>query len=168
MATPSFGVSRTFDVALERLWWAVTDAGELARWVLPPGARLLASRMELSVGGAFAFGVETPEGLELWGACGFLRLEPPGLLGFVHHFTDRDGRPARNPLDRAWPQRLRGECRCAVQGGGVTLTINLAPLDAAENEAAAFRRAFAMLSREFEGALDRLGARLRFSPTEPS
>lgn len=160
MTTPSFGVSRTFDTTLERLWTAFTDAGDLAAWCPPDGARLLHSDMVLAVGGRHRFCLDMPKRGPVRGVWDLRRVEPPTLLTFVQSFVDEDEAPVRNPFDLEWPTSLRVEIRFALQGGGATVTINLAPVEPAESEIAAFRKSFAALSRCWESALDILDAHL--------
>jgi uncharacterized protein YndB with AHSA1/START domain len=158
--TPSFGVSRTFDTSLERLWAAFTVEDELAAWYMPPDSQVLLSRMELSGGGTYRYGLETPDGVTLWGQWDIHRVEPPELLTFVQYATDARGDLAPSPNGPDWPRKLRSEVRCALQGGGATVTINLSPLDPTESEVKAFRAAFAALSQGWERALDALDVRL--------
>lgn len=159
MVVPSFGVSRTFETTLERLWAAFTDFRELSEWALPPGSRLLLADMDLSPGGAFQFGFTLPEGKSLWGGWAFDRIEPPSRLTLVHDMAGGDG-PTANAVFPGWPARLRVDLRIAVQGEGTTVTVNLAPLDALGSEAHAFRASFAALSAGWERALNRLDRHL--------
>lgn len=163
MATPSFGVSRTYDTTLERLWAAFTDGAELAAWCTPPGARVLLSEMDLSVGGSYRYGLRLPDDAKMWGRWDIRRVEAPSLLAFVQYFTNGEGVASGNPHDPDWPRWLRSEFRFAMQGGGATVTINLAPHDATAAEAAAFRRGFAATSQGWERVLDALDARLAAS-----
>lgn len=160
MVTPSFGVSRTFDTSVELLWAAFTDGAELPHWCLPQGARVLLSQMNLSAGGAYRYGLKTPDGDTIWGQWDIRRVEPPSLLTFVQHFTDEAETLARNPLDPDWPRWLKSEIRFAAQFGGATVTINLAPQDATQAEISAFRKSIAGMSQGWERALDALDARL--------
>lgn len=161
MAVPSFGVSRTFDTALERLWVAFTDARQIAQWAPPPDWSVVRNDMKLSVGGTYRFGLRAPDDRTFWAAWEIRRVEPPSLVTFVHAFTDEQGTLGSNPLAPGWPQKLRGEIRCALQGGGATVTVNLAPLDASGSESSAFRAAFSAMSQGWERALDRLEAYLQ-------
>jgi uncharacterized protein YndB with AHSA1/START domain len=156
MLIPSFGVSRTFDTTLERLWRAFTDGAELASWASPADAKALRSEVNLAIDGTCRFDVRTAQGVAVRCAWRVTRLEPPALVAFHHQFTDEGGRPVPNPLDQDWPPRLKGEIRCALQGGGATATINLAPLEPTEAQAAAFRLSFSAMSEGWERALDRL------------
>lgn len=168
MVTPSFGVSRTFDTTLERLWMAFTRGDEMPLWCAPAGSEILRSEMALAVGDGYRFGLALPDGTTIWGAWDIRRVEPPSLLTFVQMFTDDAGRVSRNPLSEDWPLYLRAEFRFALQGGGATVTINLSPLEPTEIEVKAFRAAFAALSKGWERALDALDARLKLFPTGPS
>lgn len=161
MVTPSFGVSRTFDTTLERLWIAFTDEDELEAWYMPPDCQVLLSRMELSVGGAYRYGLETPDGAAIRGQWDIRRVERPSLLTFVQYFTDEAGAVTRDPHDPDWPCWLRSEFRFAIQGGGTTVTINLAPENAEAREIAAFRKGFLGLSHGWERTLDALEAWLK-------
>jgi uncharacterized protein YndB with AHSA1/START domain len=160
VVTPSFGVSRTFDTTVERLWTAFTDEDELEAWYLPPDSQVLLSQMKLSRGGTYRYGVETPDGFAIWGQWDIRRVEPPSLLTFVQFFSDKAGAVARDPHDPEWPRLLSSEFRFATQFGGATVTINLSPLDASETEIAAFRMGLLGMSQGWERALDALAARL--------
>lgn len=168
MVTPSFGVSRTFDTSLERLWTAFTDEDELEAWYMPPDCQVLLSRMNLSVGGTYRYGLETPDGLAMWGRWDIRRVERPNLLTFVQYFTDETGVLTRDPHDPDWPRWLRSEFRFALQGGGSTVTVNLAPENPEDAEIASFRKGFAGMSQGWERALNALDERLKASPTGPS
>lgn len=160
MVTPSFGVSRTFDTNLERLWAAFTEEDDLEAWYMPPDCQVLLSRMKLDAGGMYRYGFETPDGLSVWGRWDIRRVEPRSLMTFAQYFTSDAGALARNPHDPAWPRWLKTEFRFALQGGGATVTINLAPENADAPEIAAFRKGFLGLSQGWERALDALSARL--------
>jgi uncharacterized protein YndB with AHSA1/START domain len=163
VVTPSFGVSRTFDTTLERLWAAFTDSDELSAWYMPPDARVLLSRMELSLGGAYRYGLSMQDGAQIWGRWDIRRVETPSLLTFVQCFTDESGRLTRNPHDGNWPRWVKSEFRFALQGGGATVTVNLAPESATDAEIASFRKGFAGLSQGWERVLDALESRLTVS-----
>jgi uncharacterized protein YndB with AHSA1/START domain len=160
MLAPSFGVSRTFDTTLERLWKAFTDGEEMAAWALPPGATVLRNSLNLSVGGLYRFGVALQDGAQVWGAWDIRRIEPPSLLKFTFGLAGDEGGAARNPLDPNCPAKFQAEFRLAPQYGGTTVTINFAPVEATEAQAIAFRQTFGALSQGWERALARLDARL--------
>lgn len=160
MVAPSFGVSRTFDTALERLWSAFTDADELAAWGPPPGWTLERSSGVLSVGGAYRAEMRAPDGRQVWLDCELRRLDAPALVTFVLLWTGPEGESMPYPFGPNGPLRLRVEIRCARQGGGATATVNISPVEPDEREAAAFRGSFAALSLGWERALDRLERRL--------
>jgi hypothetical protein len=96
----------------------------------------------------------------MWGRWDIRRVETPSHLTFVQYFTDETGALARNPHDPDWPRWLKSEFRFALQGGGTTVTINLAPENAEANEIAAFRAGFAGLSQGWERILNALDSRL--------
>jgi uncharacterized protein YndB with AHSA1/START domain len=157
---PSFGVSRTFETTVAVLWRAMTDAEALARWYMPPEARVLASEMNLQPGGAYRYGLAFPDGAQMWGQWRIERVDPAECLRFVQHFSDAEGGVTRNPHDPEWPRLIRAVIRTARQGDGATVTVNWTPEEASEAECAAFRAGMSAMSTGWELTLDRLDAYL--------
>lgn len=69
MDAPLYAVEREFDVPVERLWRAWTDAAELEQWYHPVDLFLVPGSVvsQPVVGGAWAVGVDVPQyGFVAW------------------------------------------------------------------------------------------------------
>ena len=100
--TGRFGLELTRFLAAprERVFRALTQPDELARWWGPRGFTTPEIRLDLRVGGAYRFGMQPPDG-DLFHLSGeFLEVEPPLRLAYTFRWDEPD------PDDRETVVRL--------------------------------------------------------------
>jgi uncharacterized protein YndB with AHSA1/START domain len=98
----------------ERIFAALTDPDELARWWGPSGFRTPEVELDLRVGGGYRFGMQPPDGPLFHLAGEFLEVEPPSRLGYTFRWEEPD------PDDRETVVRLSLE---AVTGDATRLSL---------------------------------------------
>lgn len=86
-----FVVSRTFDVPREKLWASFTDAERLKMWWGPKGAKILSSTLDLRPSGTYHYGMQMPDGQQVWGRQVFRVIEPLQRIEFINSFPDEHG-----------------------------------------------------------------------------
>jgi len=93
----SFVISRVFDAPRELLWKCFTDPERMKHWCGPKGFTVIASKMDLHVGGTYHYGMKTPNGDAMWGKFVYREIVPNDRLVFVNSFSDENGGVTRHP-----------------------------------------------------------------------
>lgn len=78
------------DSPRERIFSALTDSGELARWWGPEGYTMAEIDLELRVGGGYLFTMQPPGGDRFHLAGEFLEIEPPRRLVYTFRYEEPD------------------------------------------------------------------------------
>jgi uncharacterized protein YndB with AHSA1/START domain len=103
-------VTRTFDVAQERVWRAWSDPNEVTRWWGPQGFTSPMCRMEFREGGTTLASMRSEQGWELFNTWTYRSIEPMARIEFVQGFADKDGNqvsPAELGLPPGIPEEVR-------------------------------------------------------------
>ena len=93
-------LTRTLDASRERVFTALTDPAELARWWGPAGFTTPEVDLALHVGGAYRLGMQPPDGALFHLAGEFLEIDPPTRLSYTFRWEEPD------PDDRETVVRL--------------------------------------------------------------
>jgi uncharacterized protein YndB with AHSA1/START domain len=155
-----FVISRTFDAPRDLVWKAFTEPERMQQWWGPKGCKVVASRMDLRPGGIYHYGMQMPDGHEMWGKFVYREIVPPERLVFVNSFADKDGNITRHPLSPTWPLELLSIFTFAEHEGKTTLTIRWSPLNASEVERKTFAEGHGSMQQGWTGTLDQLAAYL--------
>lgn len=146
-----FSISREFDAPRDLVWEANTRAEHLLRWIGPPGAEALASRMDFRVGGRHHYGYRLPHGGEIWGLQTYEAIEPMDRIVVLQSFADPQGHVIANPMAPTWPRRMRSTTTFTDLGGRTRVTISWQPFEASDAENATFDAAREGMSQGFGG-----------------
>ncbi len=71
-------ISRVFDAPRDLVWKAFTEPERMKEWWGPKGFTVIASKMDLRVGGGYHYGMKAPDGAAMWGKFVFREITPPG------------------------------------------------------------------------------------------
>jgi uncharacterized protein YndB with AHSA1/START domain len=116
----------------ERIFQALTEPAELARWWGPHGFTIPEIELDLSVGGGYRFTMRPPEGDPFHLSGEFLEIDPPHRLAYTFRWEEPDPddretvvRIGLNPVDGATEVALSQvefatEARLALHRGGWT------------------------------------------------
>ncbi len=95
-----------FDAPRDLLWTCFTDPERMKHWWGPKGFTVIASKMDLRVGGTYHYGMKTPDGKTMWGKFVYREIIPPERLVFVNSFSDESRRLTRHPMAPTWPLQM--------------------------------------------------------------
>ena len=84
-------ITRVFDAPRERVWGAWTEPEQVMRWWGPEGFTSPASRIDLRVGGAYLFCMQSPEGQDLWSTGTYREIVPLERIVCTDSFADEKG-----------------------------------------------------------------------------
>jgi len=160
---PEFVITRNFDAPRTRVWQAWTEVEQLKHWWGPKGFALRSCSMDLRPGGLFHYGMQTPNGQDIWGRWILGEIVAPERLTFVVSFSDERGGVTRNPWASDWPLETLSTLTLAEQAGRTVLTLTGVPVNATDDERRAFEAGFASMRQGWTGTLDQLEAHLKMA-----
>lgn len=76
------------DAPRDRVFRALTEPAELARWWGPRGFRTLVTELDLSVGGGYRFAMQPPDGALFHLSGEFLEIDPPRRLVYAFRWEE--------------------------------------------------------------------------------
>ena len=155
-----FVITRVFDAPRDLVWKVWTDVDHLKHWWGPKGFKMLFCTLDLRPGGIFHYGMQAPNGAEMWGKWTFREIVPPQRLTIVISFSDKAGGMTRHPFVPDWPQEMLGTTTFEEQGAKTLLTTRTIALNPTETERKAFETGFDGMKQGFKGTWDQLEAYL--------
>jgi uncharacterized protein YndB with AHSA1/START domain len=156
-----FVISRVLDAPRERVWTALTDLEHMRQWWAPPTFTLIASTMDLRVGGVFHCGMKSFEGYKMWAKFIYREILPPERLVFVNSFSNEAGGVTRHPIVPTWPLETLTTLTLEEEPGGKTkLSVRWSPHNATDVERKTFEAAHVGMKATWGGTFDRLAAHL--------
>jgi uncharacterized protein YndB with AHSA1/START domain len=102
-------IYRVFNLPVNKVWKALTDAEQFKKWWGPKGFTCPSSKMEASVGGKYLSCMVSPEGKEYWSTGVVKELVPEKKLVVTDSFSDEKGnvKPASYyGMKGDWPKEL--------------------------------------------------------------
>jgi uncharacterized protein YndB with AHSA1/START domain len=159
-AAPEFVITRLIDAPRALVWQAFTEAAHLQHWWGPKGFKMVSCKLDLRPGGVFHYGMQAPDGSEMWGKWVFREIVAPERLAFVISFSDKAGGQIRHPYTPGWPLEMLGTTVFAEQDGKTLLTTRTIAFNATEAERRIFAAGFASMEQGFTGTFDQLDAYL--------
>ena len=102
-------INRVFDMPIDKVWLAWTDAEYFKKWWGPKGFTCSSSTMEAKVGGKYLNCMKSPDGKEFWSTGVVKELIPEKKLVVTDNFSDEKGniKPASEyGMPGKWPEEL--------------------------------------------------------------
>ena len=156
-----FVISRVFDAPREVVWECFTKPERMKEWWGPKGSVIVASKMDLRVGGTYHGAMRDPGGRVMWAKFVYREIVAPELLVWVHSFSDEAGGLTRHPMSPTWPLKLLTTVTLAQAPENKTaLTLRWSPLEATEEERKTFDAAHDGMRGGWGGSFDQLDAYL--------
>lgn len=157
VTSPDFVISRVFDAPRDLVWRAFTDPEYMKQWWGPKGFTVIASRMDLRVGGIYHYGMKAPDGSPIWGKFVFREIIAPERMVFINSFSDEAGGTTRHPMHTKWPLEILSSFTFEDQGAGKTkVTVRSSAYNATDEERRTFDTNHDSLRQGWGGTLDRL------------
>jgi uncharacterized protein YndB with AHSA1/START domain len=152
-----FSISRIFKAPRSLVYQAHTEPSHLARWLSPEGFKNIHTAMDFKVGGTYHYGLEGPDGLQMWGKQVYREIVPNEKLVFIQSFSDKAGGLTRHPMAATWPLQMLATTTFEDAGPGMTkLTITWQPYESDEAGNATFDGARAGMEQGFGGTFVKL------------
>jgi uncharacterized protein YndB with AHSA1/START domain len=160
-AKSDFIITRVFDAPRDLVWRCFAEPERMKEWFGPKGSTIVESTMDFRVGGTYHGALRAGDGPVMWAKFVYRDIVAPERLVWVHSFSDAAGGLTRHPLNPAWPLQLLTTVTFEDLGGGKTkVTLRWSPLDATEEEQAAFDAARDGARAGWSGSFERLDAYL--------
>jgi uncharacterized protein YndB with AHSA1/START domain len=157
-----FVITRVFDAPRETVWRCFTEPERMKEWFGPKGSTVVASNMDLRVGGTYHGALRAGDGPVMWAKFVYREVAPLERLVWEHSFSDEGGGLTRHPLSPTWPLKLLTTVTFEDAGAGKTkLTLRWSPLDASEEEQKTFDAAHDGMRTGWGGSFEQLDAYLR-------
>jgi len=115
-------VTRVIDAPRRLVFKAWTRPEQVARWWGPQGFTTVFCKMDIRVGGAFRFGMRSPQGTEHWKRGVYREIVEPERLVFTFAWEDAEGNPGHETLVTV---------SFAEHGARTKLTLHQAPFETA-------------------------------------
>ena len=155
-----FMLSRHLKAPIDLVYRAWTEADRLDKWFGVRGFTTFSSAIDVRPGGAYRYGVRSPEGFEMWVRWLYLEVEPPRRLLVDVSFTDADGGVTRHPMAPDWPLHVLTEIRLDPMGASTILTMRSVPIDATPTERAGYDKSNEGRRQGWGGLMEQLDAYL--------
>lgn len=158
-----FVISRVFDAPRDLLWKCFTEPERMKQWWGPKGFKVIASDMDLRVGGTYHYGMKAPDGSTMWGLFAYREIVPQERLVLVDCFSDEKRGVTRHPMAPVWPlQMLSTFIFEDVPGGETRFTVRWSPYEATPEEQAMFEsdQSRVSMTNGWSGTMDQLEAYL--------
>jgi len=168
-ASKDFVMSRVFDVPRDLLWKCFTDPERMKHWWGPKGFTVIASKMDLRVGGTYHYGMKAPDGSLMWGLFTYREIVPQEKLVFVNSFSDEKGGVTRHPAAPTWPLLMLSTFTFEDAAHGKTkFTVRWQTLDATLEEQATFDsdQSRVSMTNGWSGTMEQLEAYLAKTKSE--
>src|SRR5262245_32963720 len=100
-----FAISRVLDAPRDLVWKCLTNPERMKQWWGPKGFTVIASKMDLRVGGTYHYCLKAPDGTPMWGKFVFREIVRPNAWTSSARFPMRKAAPPVIPVTR--PGRWR-------------------------------------------------------------
>ena len=91
-------VTRLIDAPRRLVFKTWTQPEHIARWWGPQGFTTILCQMDVRVGGAYRFGMRSPQGTEYWKRGVYREIAEPDRIVFTFAWEDADGNPGHELL----------------------------------------------------------------------
>lgn len=160
-STAPFIITRTFQAPRALLWQVQTEATHLQHWLSPEGFHTIHADMDFRVGGRYHYGIEGPQGMQMWGPQQFLEIVPEQKIVHLQSFSDKDGGLGRHPMAPTWPAYMHVTATYADGTDGRTMyTLTWQPHESDEVGITTFDAAREGMQAGFGGTFAKLEAYL--------
>ena len=157
----SFVISRTFDAPRDLVWRAWTEPDRMAKWFGPKGVTIMHSKNDLRPEGVYHYGMQTPDGKQIWGKWIYREILKPKRLVFVTSFSDPKGGITRHPMAPEWPLEMLSTITFDENDGRTTVTVQWAPINASAAERKVFADSHASMNGGWSGTFEQLESYLK-------
>jgi len=160
----AFTLTRVLNAPRELVWKVYTQEEHLAKWFGPKGLKMISTKLDFRPGGIFHYGMQTPDGHEMWGKFIYREIIAPERLVFIVSFSDKNGGTTRHPMAPNWPlETLSDTTFEEVEGAPAKtkLTLNWSAINATPEECRIFDDSHASMNQGHNGTFEQLDEYLK-------
>lgn len=156
-----FSISRIFNAPCELLFKVNTEVEHLQNWMSPEGFKTIHAAMDFRVGGTYHYGLEGPNGMQMWGKQVFRDIIPDERLTLIQSFSDENGGLARHPMSATWPLEMLAVTTFEkIEDATTKVTITWQPWNSDQEGNATFDAARSGMEQGFGGTFAKLDSYL--------
>lgn len=156
-----FVLSRVLDAPRDLVWGCFTDPERMKHWWGPKGFTVIASKIDLRVGGTYHYGLKAPNGTAMWGKFTYREIVPPERMVFINSFSDEKGGVTRHPGSPTWPLEMLSTFTFEEMPDGKTkFTVRWTTHNANAEEQKTFDSSRDSMTQGWNGTMDQLEAYL--------
>lgn len=155
-ASKTFIFIHTFDAPRDVVWKAWTDIDERKQWWKPMGTPIEVKAYDLKPGGVMHYGMDTPNGDKWWGRFAYREVEAPSRMVYVNSFSDENGGVTRSSFNAHWPLEILTAVTFTESGDKTTVKLEGIPLNATNEECAAFEGGIGTMQKAFGNTFGQL------------
>lgn len=156
-----FVISRVLDAPRDLVWKCFTEPERMKQWWGPKEFTVIASKMDLHVGGTYHYGMKAPDGTPMWGKFVFREIVPPERLNFISSFSDEKGGTTRHRGHMSWPLEMHSIFTFEEMPGGKTkFTVRWTTHNATDGEQKTFEAGRDSMRMGWTGTMEQLEAYL--------
>lgn len=156
-----FKIARVFAAPLDKVWAAWTDAEKLGKWFGPKGVKIFHSKLDLTPGGFYHYGLENPDGSRYWGRWIFKEINPKSSLVFIVSFSNEKMEITRHPMAPTWPLEFHSAILFRAQGAKTEVEVQWKAHNATEEEATTFEQGAESMKGGWSGTFDQFADYLK-------
>jgi uncharacterized protein YndB with AHSA1/START domain len=161
-AKAPFSISRIFKAPRELVFELHTEAAHLEKWWSPTGFKAIHSSIDFRVGGAYLYGNQGPDGVQIWGKHVFQEIVPNERLTYIQSFSDKDAGTTRHPMSATWPLEMLATAVFEdVDDANTKVTLTWQPWNSDEIGNATFDAARSGMDQGIGGTFAKLEAYLK-------
>jgi uncharacterized protein YndB with AHSA1/START domain len=150
-------LKREFNAPRELVYKVWTEPDHFGNWWGPQGFTLEVVKMEVRPGGMFFGCQKSPDGQHImWGKFVYQEVQPPEKLIWVQSFSDENGNTIRAPFNPQWPLEILNILTLEEVEGKTILMLQGGPLNASDEEQAAYDEMAPMAVQGMEGTFEQL------------
>ncbi|MFD0670897.1 SRPBCC domain-containing protein [Cohnella sp. GCM10027633] len=150
-------LKREFNAPRELVYKVWTEPKHFGSWWGPKGFSLEVAKMDVRPGGMFLGCQKSPDGQHaMWGKFVYREVQAPEKLVWVQSFSDEEGNTVRAPFNPNWPLEILNVLTLVENDGVTVLTLEGGPLNASDDEQAAFDAMAPMVGQGFAGTFEQL------------
>ena len=158
---PPFTISREFKAPVDLLWAAQTEPEHLAHWMGPDGMKVIHTDHDFRAGGHYHYGLEAPDGAQMWGYQSFVEITPKTRIVLLQSFSNAAGDITAHPMAPTWPKKMQATMTFeAVSPKASRITITWFPWEADQPAHDTFDMARPGMTQGFDGMFAKLGVYL--------
>jgi uncharacterized protein YndB with AHSA1/START domain len=151
-----YSIKREFNAPLDLVWKAFTEENQMKQWWGPKGTKIIFAKMDLRPEGVFHYGIQGPDGNEMWAKFVYRDIVPMKKLVYVSSFSDKAGATQPSPFPIPFPMEVLNTTSFSEKNGKTTVTISGFPINANEEQRKTYDSLHESMNGGFNGTFDQL------------